>query len=321
MEPWGGMRALGLHRMPLDVAADGSFWLNGSAPTDEGCGGVAHYDGTTWTSYLVEYCIHDLAIAPDGSVWLGAMTATPTGTTRSTSTSSPPRPWRPRAVRERRDMMRKMRSALVVAISLALLGGLGGVAAAQQPAAQATDGWAIVTGTQSSPDRRRRLLLGREEPEHERPRLEGDVCIAVEVDEGGDGLTTMWSSITITNADGSWRGHSVGFMDEQEAHHHTSWFEGDGAYEGLAFIQRLTEANPEFPSAGGNLDFVGLIYRGRAPADGHPGLGCRLGRGRRVARIDIELLVWPRRPPSRRGFAVLDVSKPRRRARPDAGLP
>ena len=33
---------------------------------------MAHYDGTTWTSYLVDSCIHDLAIAPDGSVWLRA---------------------------------------------------------------------------------------------------------------------------------------------------------------------------------------------------------------------------------------------------------
>jgi len=161
--------------------------------------------------------------------------------------------------------MRRMRSALVVAISLALLGGLGGVAAAQQPAAQATDGWAIVTGTQFLTGPGRDCFLAGKNRNTSDPRLEGDVCIAVEVDEGGDGLTTMWSSITITNADGSWRGHSVGFMDEQEAHHHTSWFEGDGAYEGLAFIQRLTEANPEFPSAGGNLDFVGLIYEGELP--------------------------------------------------------
>ena len=52
------------------------LWLIGS-PTDPppGCGGVSHYHGTTWTSYLVESCIHDLAIAPDGSVWLGAADA------------------------------------------------------------------------------------------------------------------------------------------------------------------------------------------------------------------------------------------------------
>jgi len=55
----------------LNVAADGSLWLNGSQ-TGEACGGAAHYHGTTWTSYLVGSCTHDFAIAPDGSVWLVA---------------------------------------------------------------------------------------------------------------------------------------------------------------------------------------------------------------------------------------------------------
>ncbi len=55
----------------LAVASDGSLWMNG-APDGDGCGGVAHYDGTTWDSYLVESCVHDLAIAPDGSVWVRA---------------------------------------------------------------------------------------------------------------------------------------------------------------------------------------------------------------------------------------------------------
>jgi len=55
----------------LDVAADGSLWLNGSR-TGEACGGTAHFQGTTWTSYLVGSCTHDFAIAPDGSVWLVA---------------------------------------------------------------------------------------------------------------------------------------------------------------------------------------------------------------------------------------------------------
>ena len=47
--------------------------MNGPAD-DEGCGGVAHYDGATWDSYLGESCVHDLAIAPDGSVWVRANT-------------------------------------------------------------------------------------------------------------------------------------------------------------------------------------------------------------------------------------------------------
>jgi hypothetical protein len=68
-KPWGDPSPFtgGL----LDVAADGSLWLLGSQ-TDEACGGVAHYRGTTWTSHLAERCVHHFAIAPDGSVWLGA---------------------------------------------------------------------------------------------------------------------------------------------------------------------------------------------------------------------------------------------------------
>ena len=134
---------------------------------------------------------------------------------------------------------------------------------APQPAAPTTDSWAIVTGTQtlggSSPD----CAMTASNRNVSDPRLEGDVCINFE--DAGEDLATFWSSITITNADGSWQGQSVGFMDEQEAHRHTGWLEGDGAYEGLAFIQRLTEANPEYPSAGVNLDFVGLLYEGELP--------------------------------------------------------
>jgi hypothetical protein len=137
--------------------------------------------------------------------------------------------------------------------------------AAPQPAASTTDSWAIVTGTQTlggaSPD----CAMSAQNRNMSDPRLEGEVCIDYEGDQGGLGLETYWSSITITNGDGSWRGHSVGFMDEQEAHHHTGWFEGDGAYEGLAFIQQLTEATPKYPSAGVNLEMVGLIYEGELP--------------------------------------------------------
>ncbi len=141
--------------------------------------------------------------------------------------------------------------------------------AAPQLGAPTSDDWAIVTGTQS---------LIRESPDcavtginvlPSDPRLEGDVCINYEeaggFEEAGEDLATFWSSVTITNADGSWQGQSVGFADERGAHHHTGWFEGDGAYEGLAFIQQLTEAEPKYPSAGVNLDFVGLIYEGELP--------------------------------------------------------
>jgi hypothetical protein len=47
----------------LTAAPDGSLWLN------EAGGGVARFDGTTWTSYLQPYNVDDIAIAPDGRAW------------------------------------------------------------------------------------------------------------------------------------------------------------------------------------------------------------------------------------------------------------
>ena len=127
------------------------------------------------------------------------------------------------------------------------------------------EAWVMVTGTQvltgASPD----CAVFGWNPNVSDPRLAGNVCINYEEDEGGEGLATFWSSVTITNAEGSWQGHSVGFMDEQGAHHHTSWFEGHDAYKGLAFMQRLAEVKPEVPSAGAQLDFVGLLYEGELP--------------------------------------------------------
>jgi sugar lactone lactonase YvrE len=70
VEPWVSTSAYWGYMEPPAVAADGSLWLRRSE--GHGCGGTAHYEGTTWTSYLVGYCINDIAIAPDGSAWLGA---------------------------------------------------------------------------------------------------------------------------------------------------------------------------------------------------------------------------------------------------------
>lgn len=127
------------------------------------------------------------------------------------------------------------------------------------------EAWVMVTGTQvltgANPD----CALTGWNANVSDPRLAGDLCINYETDQGGEDLATYWSSITITNADGSWQGQSVGFMDEQGAHRHMSWLEGHAAYEGLAFIEQLTEASPADPSAGGQLNVVGLIYEGELP--------------------------------------------------------
>ena len=71
VQNWGGQGFIATDL--LAVAPDGSLWMNGASEFDC-CGGVAHYDGATWDSYLVGSSIHDLAIAPDGSAWVRAST-------------------------------------------------------------------------------------------------------------------------------------------------------------------------------------------------------------------------------------------------------
>ncbi len=98
------------------------------------------------------------------------------------------------------------------------------------------------------------------------PRLEGEVRITYEegmssVDDSGLN-STLWSLVTITNDDGSWHGPSIGFVDESGVHHHFGWYEGAGDYEGLVFLEQLTE---ELASAGMDLDIAGLVYEGELP--------------------------------------------------------
>jgi hypothetical protein len=95
------------------------------------------------------------------------------------------------------------------------------------------------------------------------PRLEGDVTITYERNGPTDDNSTLWSTVTITNDQGSWEGLSIGFADERGGHRHTGWFEGTGAYEGLAYIEQLTE--PDVNTAGTFLDAVGLVYEGELP--------------------------------------------------------
>lgn len=60
------------------VAPDGALWVGApvwvSSVGDlvKRCRGVARFDGDTLTTYLGDYCVRSLSIAPDGSVWLRA---------------------------------------------------------------------------------------------------------------------------------------------------------------------------------------------------------------------------------------------------------
>jgi hypothetical protein len=59
-------------RNDMRAAPDGSVWLT---PTNEstGCGGLANFDGTTWTRYLSGRCVVAFDVTPDGTVWLQAL--------------------------------------------------------------------------------------------------------------------------------------------------------------------------------------------------------------------------------------------------------
>ena len=56
------------------VGADGAFWYAalGHPLTSGGCGGIARTDGTTTTTFLDGLCVYDVAIGPNGGVWLQA---------------------------------------------------------------------------------------------------------------------------------------------------------------------------------------------------------------------------------------------------------
>lgn len=61
----------------LEVAADGSVWLNPGDLNEDACEGLTDFDGETWTAYLADHCIIDIDIGPDGRVW--TLATTPSG--------------------------------------------------------------------------------------------------------------------------------------------------------------------------------------------------------------------------------------------------
>lgn len=55
----------------LEVGPGGTVWVNAARHALD-CGGVASFDGVEWKPYLEGRCVHDLAVAPDGGVWVRA---------------------------------------------------------------------------------------------------------------------------------------------------------------------------------------------------------------------------------------------------------
>ncbi len=134
---------------------------------------------------------------------------------------------------------------------------------AQQPTAPASETWVTVTGTQSISARGG--AGNGQWLDMSDPRLEGFVSIIYESDSGPEGGPPPHSGARsrsrTTRVPG--RGSRSGSWTSRESHRHMGWLEGDGAYDGLVFIEQSTEANPDVPSAG--LDVVGLVYEGELP--------------------------------------------------------
>jgi hypothetical protein len=99
------------------------------------------------------------------------------------------------------------------------------------------------------------------------PRLDGEVLLestgAYEGEEPADAAQSphvRWGTVTVTNDEGSWRGNSVGFVDEWNELRQVGWLEGHDAYEGLIFIEQWA-----YPESLGRSDVVGILYEGEIP--------------------------------------------------------
>jgi hypothetical protein len=140
---------------------------------------------------------------------------------------------------------------------------------AQQPGASAPDETVMVRGTQQflseigSGD-----FTARREGMSD-PRLDGEVTLdftgaypGKEPADAKQSPEVRWSTVTVTNDEGSWHGHSVGFLDEWNELRGIGWLEGHGEYEGLVFVEQF---GLPVPGSGGRVDVVGILYEGELP--------------------------------------------------------
>jgi hypothetical protein len=165
-------------------------------------------------------------------------------------------------------------AAVVAALALGttfLAAQVGGPPEAPQPGAPTPEDSVMVTGTQvitgEGPDVGFGFAYTARREGMSDPRLDGEVLLAFDEDHHGDEPIgakqephVVWGTVTVTNDEGSWQGHSIGFVDEQNVRRQMAWFEGHGAYEGLAFIEQFGN-----PISGGRMDLVGFLYEGELP--------------------------------------------------------
>lgn len=136
---------------------------------------------------------------------------------------------------------------------------------AARPGATAGEAWTTVTGLQDYACNATTQTCRGTNHDMSDPRLEGKVAITFSYQEDADdpsvGNYTLWGDLVISNDGGTWEGNWVGFTDERQLHHITSWFEGTGEYEGLSYIEQSYE-----PEGGKSMVATGLLFDGDIPA-------------------------------------------------------
>jgi hypothetical protein len=163
-----------------------------------------------------------------------------------------------------------MRAALATIVAIAVL-CTGAIAAVAQETEPMSEDSVMVRGTQQFLDE-----IGdsgdwtaRREGMSD-PRLDGEVTFDFEYAYHGEEPPdadqqphVIWSTFTVTNDEGFWHGRSIGFVDEWNELRQVGWLEGNGAYEGLTFIEHY---GFPVPGSGGRADVVGILYAGEVPS-------------------------------------------------------
>ena len=154
--------------------------------------------------------------------------------------------------------MRTLRLSLLVTVMLALLGGPGGVALAQDDAGEpmtpafftmveeTEDPWTIVTTD---------------------PRFSGTWVAREPLDYflGANDWDHVCSGfVHLENDDGAWKGWTSGLSWMGKVpHHEQMWLVGEGAYEGLAAV--MVDSCEQLPCKGEDSSIMGIIWEGEVP--------------------------------------------------------
>ena len=148
-----------------------------------------------------------------------------------------------------------LRLSLAGTVLLALLGGLGGAAIAQEESAAAIDpkapGFFMVTEDNGD-------SIVASDPRFSGTLVEGEFG-SIDIDPVHN-QSVYWGEVRIENDEGAWQGWTSGFSwGDTPPWHEQAWYVGEGAYEGLTAVG-VGQWCP-----GGDDSWYGIIFEGEVP--------------------------------------------------------